>query len=113
MFDTNVVFLRGTVHRDPVARTLASGGTVTQFDLTTRCGGVASTVPISVADVAVECRADDEVVVAGHVHRRFFRASGATQSRTEVVAAKVVPARRRAAVRRLAGAAAELIVADE
>jgi single-strand DNA-binding protein len=43
--------------------------------------------------------AGDEVVVVGRVRRRFFRAGGATASRTEVVAAKVVPARSAAKVR--------------
>ncbi|HEX2851537.1 MAG TPA: hypothetical protein VHN98_13335, partial [Acidimicrobiales bacterium] len=37
--------------------------------------------------------AGDEVVVVGHVSRRFFRAGGATQSRTEVVARSVHPPR--------------------
>ena len=36
------------------------------------------------------------VVVVGRVRRRFFRAGGATASRTEVVADRVVPARQRA-----------------
>ena len=35
---------------------------------------------------AVARPAGDEVVVTGRVQRRFFRAGGATQSRTEVVA---------------------------
>ena len=39
-----------------------------------------------------------EVVVVGRVRKRFYRAGGATQSRTEVVAARVVPARRRSQV---------------
>lgn len=42
----------------------------------------------------------DEVVVVGRVHRRFFRAGGATQSRTEVSADLVVRARQRSRVRR-------------
>jgi single-strand DNA-binding protein len=41
-----------------------------------------------------------EVVVTGHVRRRFFRAGGSTQSRTEVVADQVVKARARAKARR-------------
>ena len=44
--------------------------------------------------------AGDDVVVVGRVRRRFFRAGGATASRTEVVAAAVVPARAPARVRR-------------
>ena len=37
----------------------------------------------------------NELVVVGTVQRRFFRVGGATQSRTEVVAESVIPARRR------------------
>ena len=36
---------------------------------------------------------DENVVVVGRVRRRFFHAGGATQSRTEVVADKVLPVR--------------------
>ena len=36
-----------------------------------------------------------DVVVIGTVRRRFFRVGGATQSRTEIVADVVIPARRR------------------
>jgi single-strand DNA-binding protein len=36
-----------------------------------------------------------EFLVVGSVRRRFFRVGGATQSRTEVVAERVVPLRRR------------------
>jgi single-strand DNA-binding protein len=50
-----------------------------------------------------------ELLVTGRVRRRFFRAGGVTQSRTEVVADRVVPTRRRAAVRRAVEAAAERI----
>ena len=38
--------------------------------------------------------AGDEVLVTGRIRRRFFRAGGVTQSRTEVVATDVVPTRR-------------------
>lgn len=51
----------------------------------------------------------EELVVRGTVRRRFFRTSGATQSRTEVVAAEVVAVARRRQVGKLfAVAAAEL-----
>ena len=43
---------------------------------------------------------DDEVLVTGQVRRRFFRAGGSTQSRTEVVAVAVVPVRARAKARK-------------
>jgi hypothetical protein len=44
--------------------------------------------------------ADTEVVVIGSVRRRFFRADGGTRSRTEVVADRVIPARRAKAAER-------------
>jgi single-strand DNA-binding protein len=49
--------------------------------------------------------AGDDVVVVGRVRRRFFRAGGATASRTEVVADRVVPARAKARVRSALAAA--------
>jgi single-strand DNA-binding protein len=49
------------------------------------------------------------VVVVGSVRRRFFRVGGATQSRTEVVADRVVAARRAREVRRMLGAASVLL----
>lgn len=53
------------------------------------------------------------MVVVGAVERRFFRVGGATQSRTEVVAASVVPVRRAVAARRsLAEAVASLAEAE-
>ena len=47
----------------------------------------------------------DELVVVGSVRRRFFRSGGTTQSRTEVVAERVVAAARRRDVRRALDAA--------
>ena len=43
----------------------------------------------------------------GSVRRRFFRTSGATQSRTEVVADEVVPVTRRRQVTKLMATATE------
>ena len=54
---------------------------------------------------------DTEVVVVGRVRRRFFRAAGVTQSRTEVVADQVVPARQAKKAARLARAALEEVEA--
>ncbi len=51
--------------------------------------------PASAADRDV----DEHVLVVGRVRRRFFRAGGVTQSRTEVVADAVVPVRQKARVR--------------
>ena len=49
----------------------------------------------------------DAVVVTGRVRRRFFRAGGATASRTEVVADAVWPAHHRARVTRAVDRALE------
>jgi single-strand DNA-binding protein len=44
-------------------------------------------------DSVLDLEPDAEVVVVGRTRRRFFRAGGSTQSRTEVVAEQVVAAR--------------------
>ncbi len=105
---TNVVVLRGVLSRDPEARQLPSGDALVAYDVTVRpepSSGDASraeSVPVAWFDppaAASTMAAGDEVVVVGRVRRRFFRAGGATASRTEVVAARVVPARAPAKVR--------------
>lgn len=113
---TNLAVLCGAVTSQPVARELPAGGTVVQFDVTTlevvgertikRSVPVAWNDPVSYASVEV----GTEVVVIGSVNRRFFRVGGATQSRTEVVAVAVIPARRRKQVAAaLASVAAHLV----
>ena len=109
MFTSNVVVLRGRVTSEPRVRELPSGAWVIQLEITTRCDGTGVSVPVAVFDREVGCAAGDEVVVAGHVRRRFFRAGGVTQSRTEVVAAEVVPARRSRSVGRVLRQVAELL----
>lgn len=107
----NVVLVRGVVARDPAIRTVADGTTSASFDVTVQPAADhpttrrASTVPVVLAldggprhDPPA---AGDEVVVLGEVRRRFFRADGGTQSRTEVVASDVVAAGDRRRVRRL------------
>ncbi len=106
---TNLVVLRGTVTSDPRPRSLPSGSVVTQLQITTRGDTLTATVPVAVFDREVDVGAGDEVVVTGHVSRRFFRAGGSTQSRTEVVADSVVPARRTRSVARLVRLATELL----
>jgi single-strand DNA-binding protein len=108
----NVVLVRGVVTRDPDLRTVAGGTTSASFDLTVQpVEGRASSVPV-VLTLDGRPRHDaphagDEVVVLGEVRRRFFRAGGGTQSRTEVVASDVVAANDRRRVRRLLTRAAE------
>ena len=109
MYPTNVAVLRGRVTSEPSVRELPSGRTVTQVELTTTCEGAAVSVPVVVDDRAVSCRSGDEVVVVGHVRRRFFRAGGVTQSRTEVVATELhIATRRKSVERAVAGAVAAL-----
>ncbi len=110
---TNVVVVRGVLSRDPEARQLPSGDTLLALEVTVRpepdsaaaTPPRAESVPVAWFDPPAAGRrlvAGDEVVVVGRARRRFFRAGGATASRTEVVAAQVctvrAPARVRAAL---------------
>jgi single-strand DNA-binding protein len=101
----NVAIVRGVVSRDPDLRTLADGTALASFDLVVEGDGPArAAVPVVVALGPRRLPAPvagDELVVVGEVRRRFFRAGGSTQSRTELVASAVVPARDRRRVRRL------------
>ena len=100
----NIVVLQGKLSRPPEVRPLADG-TVVGYEVTVKDGdGPAVTAPVVWYDppaAAYRFEADDEVTVVGEVRRRFFRAGGSTQSRTEVVADEVVPTRQRAKVTRL------------
>lgn len=101
----NVVVLRGTIGNEPTHREIPSGE-VWQFDLRTdgdaESGAPSRSVPLAWLDPTdAELLALEPglaVVVVGSVQRRFFRAGGATQSRTEVVVERLVPVRRRATV---------------
>jgi single-strand DNA-binding protein len=107
----NHAVLRGRISSAPDSRQLPSGSVVVQFDVSA-CDpdGHRVSVPVSWADPPAarrdELAPDLEVVVVGWVRRRFFRANGSTQSRTEVVATDVVPARRR---RTVAGAIGRVV----
>lgn len=110
---TNLSVLIGTLSRAPEPRTLPSGDELLTLEVTvTRSDGPAESVPVSwltPSAHALSWSSGAGVLVIGRVRRRFFRAGGITQSRTEVVASAVVPAGRTAAVRRaLRGAAAAL-----
>lgn len=106
---TNLVVLRGHLSSPPRVRELPSGSSLMQLEVTTpSCEGEpAVSVPVVWFDPPARCGLDatspasTEVVVHGSVRRRFFRAGGATVSRTEVVATTVVPARRARTVEQL------------
>ena len=111
----NVVAIRGRLSRPAEERVLpTSGDRLVGLDLTVRREGAekAESVPVVWHDppaAAAGLDTGDEVVVVGHVARRFFRVGGLTQSRTEVVARTVVPVRSAKKVEAaLAEAAAEV-----
>src|SRR3954451_16236094 len=97
MAATNVVALVGRLARPPEARELPSGDRLVAYEVTVaREGERAEGVPVvwfGAPPSAVDHDVDEAVVVVGRVRRRFYRAGGVTQSRTEVVAETLVAAR--------------------
>ncbi|MGQ0830353.1 MAG: hypothetical protein ACT4OV_01620 [Microthrixaceae bacterium] len=100
----NLSLVVGVLRQAPVVRTGADGEAVLSFDLAVRVPDLPlESVPVvwSAAPSAAATWASGlEVLVIGRVRRRFFRAGGSTQSRTEVLATSVIPTRRRVAARR-------------
>lgn len=89
----NVVVLHGVATAPAEARELGSGSTVWSFDVATKPDGQRSvSVPVAWTDPPRPpvLEAGTAVTVLGAVRRRFFRSGGATVSRTEVVAERVV-----------------------
>ena len=111
----NVTVLCGTLSSDPVWRTLPSGSVVVSLEVTTDSGfETRSTVPVSVVDPTrvrelERLSAGDALVVIGETRRRFYRAGGATGSRTEVRARQVIPAGRRDRVAKAIGEVASVL----
>jgi single-strand DNA-binding protein len=103
---TNQVVLRGIVAAAPQVRELPSGGLVTHLELKTPTPSGTCSVPVAVHDRLVEVEQGDDVVVVGFVQRRFFRAGGVTQSRTEVIAPEVIKTSRRKTLEKALQAAA-------
>ena len=106
----NITVLRGRLSRPPERRSLPSGDALVVYEVTVPAGGArrAESVPVvwfEAPPAAGDLEPDTDVVVIGRVRRRFFRAGGSTQSRTEVVADQVVPARHTKRVSRLVLAA--------
>ncbi|MFT3854465.1 MAG: hypothetical protein QM733_17265 [Ilumatobacteraceae bacterium] len=106
----NIVILRGRLSSVSMRRTLSSGTELLNLEITTVTDSGQTSVPVAWFDppVGAEPRIGDELVVRGSVRRRFFRTSGATQSRTEVVADEVVAVSRRRQVSKMMAAAAQL-----
>lgn len=93
----NVVLVQGNLARAPEEWVVGGSERIVGFDVVVRRDGEsADTVPIrweAPPAWAPGLAVDDEVLVTGRVRRRFFRAGGGTQSRTEVVADAVVRVR--------------------
>lgn len=94
---TNVVVLIGRLARPAETRQLPSGDRLVAYEVTVeRPGERAETVPVVWVNApasAGDHDVDERMLVVGRVRRRFFRAGGGTQSRTEVVAEAVVNAK--------------------
>jgi single-strand DNA-binding protein len=103
----NVVVLEGVLARPAQYRELPSGSCLLTLEVTVpREDAPAEPVPVAWFDApawGANLDGGTPVVVIGRVRRRFFRSGGATQSRTEVVAERVV---RASEVKRAQGAMA-------
>lgn len=95
--ELDLVILSGHLSSDPTVRELPSGDRMWSYEVTVRePDRAASSVPVVLfADDGPPAEEGTRVAVVGRVRRRFFRAGGATVSRTEVVADEVVVLRRR------------------
>ncbi|MGH9126572.1 MAG: single-stranded DNA-binding protein [Acidimicrobiales bacterium] len=113
----NVVALQGRLVRAAEAKVLPSGDRLANLEVSVEGPeGRRESVPVAWFGAPEEVsgyEVGSVVVVVGRVRRRFFRASGGTASRTEVVADVVVPvARVGPAVAALQGAAARLVLEE-
>ncbi len=86
----------GNLAKPAEVRSLPSGVSIANFDLVVpQVDGTPDTVPVALFDPPHEASQQwtpgDPLLVVGRVRRRFFRVGPNTQSRTEVVAEKVVP----------------------
>ena len=110
---TNLSVLVGTLSRPAEVRTLPSGDEVVALEVTVRPEGQpAESVPVAwtgAPAAAARWPEGEEVLVVGRVRRRFFRAGGVKQSRTEVVATIALPTRRRVAAGKALDAALEVL----
>lgn len=111
----NIVLIRGVLARPVELRDLRSGDLVADFEVTTpgvSPSYVADSVPcvwFSPPAWIADMKPDTGLLVLGRVRRRFFRASGFTQSRTEVVVTTVTRADDKAGVARVSAEVLDMI----
>lgn len=89
MTDLNITVLRGTIGRPPETRQLPNGDEILCLELVIREGPrPAESVPVTWVAAPDDhgLTAGDTILVIGRTRRRFFRAGGTTQTRTDVVA---------------------------
>jgi single-strand DNA-binding protein len=93
----NVTVVQGHLSSAPTERTLPSGDRMVSLEVSVmRPDEKKESVPVSWPNApaqVLELAPGTPVMVLGRIRRRFFRAAGFTQSRTEVVADMVVPGR--------------------
>lgn len=98
----NIAVVRGTVLRDPVEHTLATGQRVVSIDLGVsyedRPNENLEVVWLEPPRNLLVPRRGNEIVVVGRVRRRFFHNGGGVVSRTEVVADTVLTARQKSRI---------------
>lgn len=109
----NLVVVIGTLGKPPQVRSLPSGFGLASFDLqVARSETAFELVPVAFFDPSEgvsALEAGEQVLVVGRVRRRFFRVGGSTQSRTEVVAERVVALSRAEEAKAALGHAAQLL----
>lgn len=90
----NVTVLQGRLVGSPRLTELGEGRSVLNFEVATHHAEGRQVAPVAWFDPPARPRLSegDDIVVVGAVRRRWFRAGGASQSRTEVVAERVVRA---------------------
>ena len=95
MVTVNVVVLAGRLSDDPEVKAMPSGDQVTRFRLhVPEAGRRVLPLPVSAWERTARRACErlargDEVLVRGHLIRRFFRDGGGGRSVTEVVATEV------------------------
>ncbi|MEZ5244670.1 MAG: hypothetical protein R2707_06210 [Acidimicrobiales bacterium] len=84
----NICVVQGELTSDVRVSDLPAGGVVHNFEMRAGADGEAHTVPVAWHDPIrpPKLRRGDGVVVVGAVRRRWFRAGGASHSRTELLA---------------------------